>query len=69
MVAVAPVKPPNRWVAEIKAAGGDAIANGADVSNVTQVEAMVKEVMDTWGRIDVLINNAGILRATRASSR
>ncbi len=49
-------------VAEIKAAGGDAIANGADVSNVPQVEAMVKEVMDTWGRIDVLINNAGILR-------
>ncbi|MGB1922594.1 MAG: SDR family oxidoreductase [Alcanivorax sp.] len=49
-------------VAEIQAAGGEAIANGADVSSPEQVDAMVKQAMDTWGRIDVLVNNAGILR-------
>ena len=49
-------------VAEIQSAGGEAIANGADVSSPEQVDAMVKQAMDTWGRIDVLINNAGILR-------
>ncbi|MCG8394781.1 MAG: SDR family oxidoreductase [Pseudomonadales bacterium] len=49
-------------VAEIQAAGGEAIANGADVSSPEQVDAMVKQAMDTWGRVDVLINNAGILR-------
>ena len=49
-------------VAEIQAAGGEAIATGADVSSPEQVEARVKEAMDTWGRVDVLINNAGILR-------
>jgi len=49
-------------VAEIVAAGGEAIANGADVSNMAQVEAMVAEAKAKWGRIDILINNAGILR-------
>ncbi len=49
-------------VAEIKAAGGEAIANGADVSNREQVAAMVQQTMDEWGRIDILVNNAGILR-------
>lgn len=49
-------------VAEIQAAGGEAIANGADVSSPEQVDAMVKQAMDTWGRVDVLVNNAGILR-------
>jgi NAD(P)-dependent dehydrogenase (short-subunit alcohol dehydrogenase family) len=49
-------------VAEIQAAGGEAIANGADVSSPEQVDDMVKQALDTWGRIDVLINNAGILR-------
>ena len=49
-------------VAEIQSAGGEAIANGADVSSPEQVDAMVKQALDTWGRIDVLINNAGILR-------
>ena len=43
-------------VAEIQAAGGEAIANGADVSSPEQVDAMVKQALDTWGRIDVLIN-------------
>ncbi len=49
-------------VDEIKAAGGQAIANGASVTDFAAVQAMVQETMDTWGRIDVLVNNAGILR-------
>ena len=49
-------------VEEIKAAGGEAMANGASVTDVAQVEAMVKDTMDAWGRIDILVNNAGILR-------
>ena len=49
-------------VSEIEAAGGEAIANGANVADFAQVEAMVKAAMDKWGRIDILINNAGILR-------
>ena len=49
-------------VAEIIAAGGEAIANGANVADWPQVENMVAEVMAKWGRIDVLVNNAGILR-------
>jgi NAD(P)-dependent dehydrogenase (short-subunit alcohol dehydrogenase family) len=49
-------------VAEIEAAGGEAIANGANVAKYDDVEAMVKEAMDAWGRVDILVNNAGILR-------
>lgn len=49
-------------VEEIKAAGGQAIANGANVANFDEVQAMVQQTMDEWGRVDVLINNAGILR-------
>jgi NAD(P)-dependent dehydrogenase (short-subunit alcohol dehydrogenase family) len=49
-------------VAEIEAAGGVAIADGTDVTDLAAVNAMIANVMDSWGRIDVLINNAGILR-------
>ena len=49
-------------VAEIEAMGGEAIANGANVAKYDEVEAMVKQTMDTWGRVDILVNNAGILR-------
>jgi NAD(P)-dependent dehydrogenase (short-subunit alcohol dehydrogenase family) len=49
-------------VKEIKDAGGDAIANGASVTDDAGVAHLVKQTMDTWGRIDVLIANAGILR-------
>ncbi len=38
------------------------MSHGADVASVDQVEDMVKQAMDKWGRIDILINNAGILR-------
>jgi NAD(P)-dependent dehydrogenase (short-subunit alcohol dehydrogenase family) len=49
-------------VAEIQAAGGQAIANGASVSDDAGVAQLVKQTMDAWGRIDVLVANAGILR-------
>jgi NAD(P)-dependent dehydrogenase (short-subunit alcohol dehydrogenase family) len=49
-------------VAEIKAAGGTAIANGASVSDDAGVAHLVKQTMDAFGRIDVLVANAGILR-------
>ena len=49
-------------VAEIKAMGGQAIANGSSVTDDAGVALMVKQAMDAWGRIDVLIANAGILR-------
>jgi len=49
-------------VREIKAAGGEAIANGANVADREQVAALVEQTMDTWGRVDILVNNAGILR-------
>ena len=49
-------------VDEIESNGGQAIANGANVANYDQVEAMVGEAIDKWGRVDVLVNNAGILR-------
>ncbi|MDD9933581.1 MAG: SDR family NAD(P)-dependent oxidoreductase [Myxococcales bacterium] len=49
-------------VAEIKEAGGEAIANGSSVSDRTGVDNLVKQTMDAFGRIDILINNAGILR-------
>ena len=49
-------------VAEIEAAGGEAIGHGANVADYAQVEGMVKQAMDKWGRVDILINNAGILR-------
>lgn len=49
-------------VDEIIAMGGEAMAHGADVSDAAQVQDMVAKTMDKWGRIDILINNAGILR-------
>lgn len=49
-------------VQQIKDAGGEAMANGASVTDLSAIQDMVKEVMDKWGRIDVLVNNAGILR-------
>jgi len=49
-------------VAEIEAAGGEAIANGANVAKYDEVQAMVQQAVDQWGRVDILVNNAGILR-------
>lgn len=47
---------------EIIDAGGEAMANGASVTDLAAVQAMVDEVMAKWGRIDISVNNAGILR-------
>ena len=47
---------------EIRMAGGEAIANHANVADQNQVGAMVEEAKRKWGRIDMLVNNAGILR-------
>jgi NAD(P)-dependent dehydrogenase (short-subunit alcohol dehydrogenase family) len=49
-------------VEEIKAFGGEAIANGSSVTDDAGVAHMVKQTMDAFGRIDILIANAGVLR-------
>ena len=54
--------PAQKVVAEIRAAGGDAIANAASVTDFAAVEAMVAEAWAKWGRVDILVCNAGILR-------
>lgn len=52
----------NKVVAEIAAAGGEAMAVACDVADRVQVEAMAARVNAAWGRIDILVNNAGITR-------
>ncbi|MCB1312045.1 MAG: SDR family NAD(P)-dependent oxidoreductase, partial [Sedimentitalea sp.] len=47
---------------EIRTAGGEAIAHGADVADEADVADMVARAMEAWGRIDIVVNNAGILR-------
>ena len=49
-------------VEKIISDGGEAIAIAADVSKPEQIDELVKTVVDRWGRIDVLVNNAGITR-------
>ncbi|MFM6852922.1 MAG: SDR family NAD(P)-dependent oxidoreductase, partial [Sphingopyxis sp.] len=49
-------------VEEILAAGGEAISNGGSVTEYDQMVAMVAQAKEKWGRVDILINNAGILR-------
>ena len=52
----------NAVVEHIKSNGGQAIANGASVTDLDAVKEMVQQTLDKWGRIDILVNNAGILR-------
>ncbi|MCY4010266.1 MAG: SDR family NAD(P)-dependent oxidoreductase [Anaerolineaceae bacterium] len=54
--------PAQNVVEEIRAAGGEAIVNGADVSDWTQAEALIEQTLDEFGDLNVLVNNAGILR-------
>ncbi|WP_310963639.1 SDR family oxidoreductase [Nocardioides terrisoli] len=54
--------PADEVVAEIEAAGGRAVANGADVADFAQAEAMVRQAIETYGALDVLVNNAGFVR-------
>lgn len=49
-------------VEEIKAAGGQAIAIKANVASMEEVQSMIKEVVSTFGSLEVLVNNAGITR-------
>ena len=49
-------------VAEIEAGGGEAVANGGSVSDRAGAQSMVDAAVQRWGRVDVLINNAGVLR-------
>lgn len=49
-------------VKEIEAMGGEAMANGANVTKEDEVEAMVADAVERFGKVDILVNNAGILR-------
>ncbi len=54
--------PADQVVAEIEAAGGRAVANAADVADFEQAEAMVRQAVEVFGGLDVLVNNAGFVR-------
>ena len=54
--------PANEVVETIKAAGGEAVVNGNDCSSWDGAKAMVQQAVDTFGTLDVVVNNAGILR-------
>lgn len=58
----ADLSPAQQVVNDIIAAGGEAFANGANVTKVTEVNELVAQTIATWGRVDILVNNAGILR-------
>jgi NAD(P)-dependent dehydrogenase (short-subunit alcohol dehydrogenase family) len=54
--------PAESVVAEIEAAGGRAVVNGADVADFAQAAAMVEQAITTYGGLDILVNNAGFVR-------
>ncbi len=54
--------PAEEVVAEIEAAGGKAAANYGNIADFQTGEALVKQAVDTFGRLDIVVNNAGILR-------
>jgi NAD(P)-dependent dehydrogenase (short-subunit alcohol dehydrogenase family) len=54
--------PADEVVAEIRAAGGEAVANGDDISDWQGAERLIRQAVDAFGGLDVLVNNAGILR-------
>src|SRR3954468_23116230 len=56
------LSPAQSVVDEIVAAGGEAVVNGGDVADFDDAGAMVRQAVDEFGRLDVLIKNAGILR-------
>ena len=54
--------PAQQVVEEIKAMGGEAVVNGDDVSSWNGAKNMIDQAVDTFGTLDVVVNNAGILR-------
>lgn len=54
--------PAGELVEEIRAAGGEAIANGADVASFEQTSALLGQTLEAFGRLDVVVNNAGFVR-------
>jgi NAD(P)-dependent dehydrogenase (short-subunit alcohol dehydrogenase family) len=54
--------PGEQVAAEIRAAGGQAVVNGDDVADWEGAKRLVQQAVDTWGRLDVLVNNAGFVR-------
>ena len=56
------VSPAQTVVNEIEGMGGEAVVNGGNVADFNDAEAMIQQAVDTFGRLDILINNAGILR-------
>jgi 3-oxoacyl-[acyl-carrier protein] reductase len=55
----------DKVVADIEAAGGKAVAVGADVRNKAEVEALVQAAIDHFGRLDIVVNNSGIYQFAR----
>ncbi len=60
--------PAHDVVAEIGEAGGKAIANGADIADFTAAEKLVESAIEEFGRLDILVNVAGILRDRKSST-
>ena len=56
------ISPAQSVVDEITALGGEAVVNGANVADYNDAGAMIQQAIDTFGGLDILINNAGILR-------
>ncbi|WP_369204415.1 3-oxoacyl-ACP reductase [Streptomyces sp. PU-14G] len=54
--------PAERVAGEIRAAGGEAVAHRGDVADFRQAEELVRLAVDTYGSLEILVNNAGILR-------
>ena len=52
----------NSLVAEIKEAGGEAVAYKANVADFTEAEGLIKFALEQYGRVDILVNNAGIIK-------
>lgn len=57
-----PDSPAARVVAEIRAAGGEAVAHGGDIATTAGAASLIATALDTYGRLDTLVNNAGYLR-------
>jgi len=55
----------DKVVADIEAAGGQAVAVAADVTSQAEVEALVNAAIDNFGRLDIVVNNAGIYQFAR----